>query len=301
MSEAADSSKVTELLPEKRQLPLEGLYLDQKLTEISAQLRKALVLTNFLTDKNGVIARTDQQHHFQAPPETRNASDWRLSQELMAQADVIICGGSYLKRVSVPGSSHQDILHQFEPGGDFEELGDWRMQTGCKRRSPDLAVVTRHLDFKLPEGLLPGGRKVAIFTTDGIAKSEEAKAFVQAGAAVIGGGELGVDGNRMINYLQDEMHERVMVMASGPRVLELLLQAGRLELLYITQVQRKIQFDDPSTVITLLPNGKSVQDLKEFQLTHEFRQDHAVAGDGKPISQLFLRYDRRSGGGPLEA
>ncbi len=298
MSETPDSGKVTEILPEKKQLPLQGLYLDEGLAEMSAQMQRALVLTNFLTDRNGVIARTDEHHHFQVPPETRNVSDWRLSQELMAQADVIICGGSYLKRISRPGAHHQDILNQFEPGGEFEELGDWRLRAGYERRSPDLAVVTRHLDFKIPEGVLRGGRRVAIFTTDGVAKSE---ALVAEGAAVIGGGKLGVDGNRMIDYLRDEMRQRVIVMASGPRVLELLLQAGRLDILYLTQVQREIQFDDPSNVITLLPNGESVQDLKGFQLTHQYWQDRAVTGDGTSVSQSFLRYDRRPGRGAADA
>ncbi len=300
MSETLDSNQATEILPEKRQLPLQGLYLDEGLAEMSAQLQKALVLTNFLTDMNGVIARTDEHHHFQVPPETRNASDWRLSQELMAQADVIICGGSYLKRISRPGH-HQDILNQFEPGGEFEELGNWRLRAGCERRSPDLAVVTHHLDFKIPEGVRRGGRSVAIFTTHGVAKSAEAKALIAEGAAVIGGGKLGVDGNQMIDYLQDEMGHGVIVMASGPRVLELLLRAGRLDLLYLTQVQREIQFDDPSNVITLLPTGERVQDLKGFHLTHQYWQDRAVTGDGTSVSQSFLRYDRQPGRGAADA
>ncbi len=96
----------------------------------------------------------------------------------------------------------------------------------------------------------------------------------------------------MIDYLRDEMGAGVVVMASGPRVLELLLEAKRLDLLYFTRVQREIAFSDPSTVLTLLPAPRKVQDLNEFALAHQYFQSHAVAGDGQSISQFFFRYNR---------
>lgn len=287
-----DSKIVTEILPEKKQLPLQGLYLDQRLATMSAQMEKALVVTTFLADRNGVIAKADEHHHFHVPAETRNASDWRLSQELMAQADVIICGGSYLRRLSAAGSHAQDILNQFEPGGEFEELGEWRLRAGYPRRSPDLAVIAHHLDFDIPEQVLRSGRRTAIFTTKDMADSDRARDFTASGTTIVAGGESHVAGSRMIDYLRDDMGHRVIVMASGPRVLELLLRSKRLELLYLTQVEREIPFDDPSTVTTLLPNGQGIEDLKGFRLTHRFFQEHAVAADGSDISQFFARYDR---------
>ncbi len=291
-AQTPNSKIVTEILPEKKQMPLEGLYLGQGLAGMSVQKGRTLVLTTYLTDRNEVIAKADQDNHFHVPPETRNASDWRLSQELMAQADVLISGGDYLKSVSTPGSHPQDILFQFEKGGEFEELGAWRLRTGFAKRSPDLAIVTRHLDFEIPEQLLGGSRRIVIFTTDRMAHSDGAKALTASGAAVFGSGETGVDGKEMIDYLGEKLSAHVIVMATGPTVLQLLLRAERLDFLYITQVQREIAFDDPSTVKTLLPDGKGIRDLKAFQLTHQYVQDHAVAGDGSSISQFFLRYDR---------
>ncbi len=286
------SETVTEVLPEERQLPLQGLYLSHDLADMAARMRKTLVVTTYLTDQNGVIAKADEDHHFQVPRETRNASDWRLSQELMAQADVLIVGGSYLKLLSTADSHPQDILYQFEPGGEFEDLGEWRMRAGYEKRSPDLAVISRHLDFQIPQKVLGSGRRMTIFTTDDTAISDEAKRLAVTGAAVMGAGKLGAEGDRMIDYLRDGMGARVIVMASGPRVFQLLLQARRLDLVYVTRVQRNIPFEDPSDVITLLPNGKKVQDLKEFKLTHQYVQERAVAGDGSSISQFFLRFDR---------
>jgi riboflavin biosynthesis pyrimidine reductase len=246
-----------------------------------------------LTDRNGVIAKADKQHNFQVPLETKNASDWRLFQELMAQADVIISGAAYLQRVSALGSRAENILSQFEPGRGFEKLGEWRLRAGYKKRSPDLVVVTRSLDFKFPEEVTRGGRKIVIFTTDDIANSDKAKALTNSGTLVIGSGEAGVDGNRMIETLSNGMGYRVIMMASGPSVLGLLLEAKRLDLLYITEAQLEIPFDDPSTVLTILQGGKKVNELKEFSVTQQYLQENVVTDDGSLISQLFLRYDRK--------
>lgn len=288
-----DIIKVTQVLPEKKQVPLEGLYLGQRLAEMSTKIGRTLVITNFLTDRNGVIAKTDEHHHFQVPIELKNTSDWRLFQELIAQADVIISGAAYLKRVSALGSRAEDILSQFEPGRQFEKLGEWRLRAGYKKRSPDLAVVAHSLDFKFPEEVMRSGRRIIIFTTDAMANSDKARALTTSGTVVIGSGEAGVDGNRMIDTLGNGMGYRVIMMATGPSVLELLLEAKRLDLFYITEAQREIPFDDPATVKTLFPGGKKVNELKEFSVTHQYLQENVVTEDGSLISQVFLRYDRK--------
>jgi riboflavin biosynthesis pyrimidine reductase len=287
-----DSEKVTQVLPEGKQLPLEGLYLGQRLAPMSAKIGRSLVITDFLTDRNGVIAKADEYQHFQVPIELKNASDWRLSQELMAQADIIISGGSYIKRVSVLGNHAEDILYQFEPGGEFEKLGKWRLDAGYNKRSPDLAIVTRSLDFKIPEEVLRMDRRIVIFTTYGIANSIKARALTTSGAVVIGTGDEGIDGNRLIDTLSNGMGYRVIMMATGPSVLELLLEAKRLDLFYVTEAQREISFDDPSTVRTILPNGEKVNELKEFLITHRYIQENVFTEDGSLISQFFIRYDR---------
>jgi riboflavin biosynthesis pyrimidine reductase len=288
-----DSEKVTQVYPEEKQVPLEGLYLGQRLAAHSGKIGRSLVITDFLTDRNGVIAKTDEHHHLQVPVELKNASDWRLSQELMAQADIIISGGSYFKRVSVPGNHAEDILYQFEPGGEFEKLGKWRLEAGYKKRSPDLAIVTRSLDFKIPEEVLRMDRRIVIFTIYGIANSANARALTSSGVVVIGAGDEGIDGNRLIDTLGNEMGYRVIMMSTGPSVLEILLEAKRLDLFYVTEAQREISFDDPSTVKTILPNGEKVSELKEFLITHRYVQENVITEDGSRVSQFFIRYDRK--------
>jgi riboflavin biosynthesis pyrimidine reductase len=280
---------INQIFPVKRQVPLDGLYLDQRLQDRAAKIGRSLVLTDYLTDKNGVIAKATKDGHFEIPASLKNSSDWGRYQELMAQADVIISGGSYFKRL---GTS-QDILYQFEPGNAFEKLGQWRLNAGFKKRSPAVAIVTRELDFQIPEKLIQSGRRIVIFTTDAIAKSDKARSLSNGNTVIIGSGEGRVEGGRMIATLDNDMGYRVIMMVSGPNILDLLLKAERMDLIYVTQAQVNIPFQDPSTVQTILLGGKKVSDLKDFHLAHQFDQENVVTEDASLLSQSFLRYDRK--------
>jgi hypothetical protein len=279
--------KVEEVLPFKQQVSLEGLYLGQKLKEMAAKIGRSVVLTDFLTDKNGVVSKAGKDVQFQIPAEIKNSSDWGRFQELMAQADVTISSGSYFKRLA----TSQDILYQFEPGNAFEKLGQWRLSDGYTKRSPDLAVITRHLDFDLPKELLSSGRKIVIFTTDSVAVSGRARALRNANTIVLGCGETGVDGGRMIASLANEMGYRVIMMVSGPRVLDLLLTAKCLDLLYVTEAQVEIPLENPATVQTILLGGRKPDELKDFHIAHEFIQENVMTESGSLISQSFLKYE----------
>ena len=288
-----NEQKITQLLPVRQEMALEGAYLAQGLAGMSARIQRPLVITNFLTDKNGVIAKAIKPHEFQVPPELKNPSDWRLFQELMAQADVVISGAAYLQRVAVPGFHGQEILFQFEPGREFAELGEWRIKSGFKKRSPDLAVVARRLDFHFPAELIQSGRRIFIFTSQSVADSEKARALKASGVTIVASGKEDVDGNRLIDFLSNGMGYRVIMMATGPGVLDLLLTAKRLDLLYVTEVQVEIPLDDPNSVQTMLPGNKKVNELEEFTLTHRYLQKNVSTEDGSITSQFFLRYDRK--------
>ena len=281
---------INQVFPVERQVPLDGLYLDQRLMDRAAEIGRSLVLTDFLTDKNGVIAKATKDGHFAIPAALKNSSDWGRYQELMAQADVIISGGSYFKRLE----TSQDILYQFEPGHPFEKLGQWRLDAGYQKTSPDVAIVTRDLDFEIPEKLIQSSRRIIIFTTDSIAKSDKAKSLSDVNTVIIGSGEGKVEGGRMIATLANELGYRVIMMVSGPHILDLLLKAERMDLIYMTQAQVEIPFEDPAAVQTILLGGKQVSDLKDFQLAHEFIQESVVTEDESRISQSFLRYDRKN-------
>lgn len=280
---------INQVFPVKREVPLEGLYFEQRLMDRAAEIGRSLVLTDFLTDKNGVIAKATKDGRFEIPAALKNASDWGRYQELMAQADVIISGGSYFKRLA----TSQDILYQFEPGNAFEKLGQWRLNAGYKKRSPDVAIVTRDLDFEIPEKLIQSDRRIIIFTSDAISKSDKAKSLTNLNTVILGSGEGRVEGGRMIATLANDMGYSVIMMVSGPHILDLLLKAERLDLIYVTEAQVEIPFEDASTVQTILLGGKKVSDLKDFHLAHQFIQENVVSEDASRISQSFLRYDRK--------
>jgi len=280
---------IKQVFPVKKQVALEGLYLDQKLMDLAKKIGRSVVLTDYLTDQNGIVAKAVEGNRFQVPAEIKNDSDWGRFQELMAQADVIISGGSYFKRLA----TSQDILYQFEPGNTFEVLGQWRLNAGYKKRSPDVTNVTRYLDFELPEKLMGSDRKIIICTTDSMANSEKAKNLKRGNVTVVASGKSGVDGKRMIFTLANKMGYRVIMMVSGPQVLDLLLKAKRMDLIYVTEAQMEIPYLDPKRVQTILPGGKKIRDLQGFRLAHKFIQENAVTENGLPISQTFLRFDSK--------
>ena len=285
--------KVMQLLPsKKKQLPLEGLYLDQDLTGLSNAIGRPLVIASYVTDLNGLVATKGLNGRWQVPPEIKNTCDWRLFQELLAQADLAISGSSYIKRVVATGGHPQDILFQFLPGMQFEALGEWRLEMGFKKRSPDLAILTHHLDFSFPDSLLKGDRKIFVFTTYSMAETDKARMFRNQGIDVIGSGEQGVEGEKIIGYLQNGFDYHVMMLTTGPSALDVLLRSKNLDLLYITQVQLEIPFESPASVCTILPSGMKMSQLEGFSLTHQFLQENVATDAGMHSSQLFLRYDR---------
>jgi hypothetical protein len=98
----------------------------------------------------------------------------------------------------------------------------------------------------------------------------------------------------MISALAHDMGYRVIMMASGPRILDLLLRAERMDRIYVTEAHVKIPFKDSATVQTILLREQKASDLNDFRLAHQFTQEHVVTEAGSRISQSFLRYDRKT-------
>lgn len=278
--------EVQELKPEKRVIPLEGLYLAHRLKEVSRKLNRAVVISNYVTDVNDVIATSNASG---PPQEIKNPYDWRLFQELTAQADVILTGGEYLNRLAAQKRKAQNVLTQFEPGQDFAELGEWRLKNGYEQRSPDVVVVSRSLNFELPKGIVREDRKVIIFTIYGMLESEQAQKFEAAGARIVGGGKEGVNGRAMVAYLEKKGYG-VIKNTTGPSVLKILLDSEVLDRLYVTQVQTEIPISEGSVAIKLLERGK-VDELEGFTNKYKYLQEGVHTNDGKVVSQLFLVYD----------
>lgn len=298
-----EMTKVRQTVPEERKVQFEGLYLggNHNLKEVyrkvKSQLQRPLVITNYVTDIKGGIALEGVGG---PPKQIKNDFDWKESfQPIQAQADIIITGKDYLRRFKEKGEEAQNILNQFDEGQPFEELGNWRLENGYKTRNPDIAIVSRSLEFDLPELILQSGRKIFVFTTYEMQNSEKAQSLTEKGVEVIGAGDKGVDGAEMIKRLgeirgeNEERRYQVIKMTTGPRVLDILLAGNVLDRLYITQVQTDIK-GKPENLITV-PGGQGRGSQPEgFTLIEEYEHHGAVAENGQTITQHFLVFENQN-------
>lgn len=249
-----------------------------------------LVIANYVTDINDVIAVKGSDGKFQVPKEVKNDDDWRLYQELLAQADVFITGAGYLTRYAAKGKEAQNIIDQFDQGAEYEDLGNWRIKNGYQDRNPDMAVVSRSLNFDIPQGAFDT-RQITIFTTDEMASDKKAQELENAGAKVIGTGKKGVNGQQMIDEL-GQMGYQVIKMSTGPRVLKILLESNVLDRLYITRVQRDIAGDSTNDVITVLGGKDKIDNLDGFTVVERYLQKKVTTKDGETnLKQEFIVYD----------
>jgi hypothetical protein len=90
---------ITQLYPlPPTERPLKGTYLAHELRLYSQQSERAFVYSNFVTSLDGRIAIPHpSKPGLMVPKNTANDRDWRLFQELAAQADLIISTGRYLR------------------------------------------------------------------------------------------------------------------------------------------------------------------------------------------------------------
>ena len=276
-----------------RDVDIVGLYLDLNLQELARRNGGKLVITNYITDTDDVIATKDKKGEFQVAKELKNSSDWKLFNELSAQADILFTGKDYLERVSKLGEKAQNVLNPFDANRSFSYLGDWRLKNGFEARNPDVAVLSRSLDFDIPGSLLMNDRKVYIFTTYESAKSKKGEELVKNGLKVIGAGDEGVDGAKMVEYLKDRGGYKVMKNTTGPRVFDILLQGNAVDMIFITQVQKQISYSDPADVQKVLVGGGKVEDLKGFSLYRKYRQEGATTEIGDKVTQEFRIYASR--------
>lgn len=281
-------STVKEVEPKVREI--EGLYLRFDLQKVAQKLDGPLVFANYICDQNDVIAKKDDNDGFQVPKELKNAPDWRLFQELTAQSDVIITGSGYLQRFAKMGAKAQDVINQFSKGAEFSSLGDWRVSHGLKR-NPDIAVISRSLDFEIPEAAFMDGRKVLVFTTRIGASSEKAGQYKKLGAEVIEAGEDGVDGTITIDTLSSRGY-KVIKNTTGPRVLDILLRSNVLNGIFITRVQKDIA--KGNTEVQTVLHNKKLENLEGFSYKRLFYLEEVKASDGHIISEEFGIYNKDS-------
>jgi riboflavin biosynthesis pyrimidine reductase len=259
-------------------MPLKGLYLTHNLRQYSAESRSTYVYANFVTSLDGRIAVAHPtKAGLKVPEQTANDRDWRLYQEIAAQADIIISSGRYL-RDWAEGRA-QEILQVDDPR--FADLRQWRQDQGLPPQ-PDIAIVSGSLQFPIPDVLTAGGRKVVVFTI-AEADPERVKEIEDKAGQVIVAGEKSVSGERMVQHMA-ELGYQTVYSAAGPKIHHLLLSGGVLNRLYLTHANRLLGGQEYASIV----DGESFSPAVDMTLYALYHDPHGLDG----LGQLFVVYDK---------
>ncbi|MCB8946318.1 MAG: dihydrofolate reductase family protein [Ardenticatenaceae bacterium] len=263
------------LPPQER--PLTNLYLNHNLRQYPATAGRAFVYANFIASLDGRIAIPHPtKPGLTVPQQIANERDWRLFQELAAQADVIISSGRYLRDWA--DGRAQEILEVDDPR--FADLRQWRRQQGLPPQ-PDIAIISRSLDFPIPPLLTAVGRRVIIFTTTNPNPQRVREIESQAGQVIVAGAT-SVAGNQMVQHLT-QLGYQTIYSAAGPQILHLLLTGRVLDRLYLTHAHRLLGGHPYASIVegTLL---ETAVNLTPHTIYHD---PHGLDGSG----QLFTAYN----------
>jgi riboflavin biosynthesis pyrimidine reductase len=223
---------ILELYPNPgRKHRLTGLYLGQSLAAGSSSGKRPFIYSNFISSLDGRIAVPGQHRNtHQVPPAIANARDWRLFQELAAQADLLITSARYFRQV---GANEAQAELPLGSAPEFDDLRDWRSVQGLSPQ-PDIAVFSASLD--IPATALNQYKDRKIFLITGAAADPEKLAAINESSPVqviTCGSQTDVDASTLREKLAEQGYQRVYAIA-GPSVLHALVQGKALDRLYHT-------------------------------------------------------------------
>ncbi|ALP53900.1 hypothetical protein Tel_12570 [Candidatus Tenderia electrophaga] len=270
---------VTRLAPSyEAEVPLEGLYLQHALHRSELQQRP-LVYSNFIASLDGRIAVAHPETgEIGVPDAITNRRDWRLYQELAAQADILVSSARYVRDLSA-GKAQDSLPVSDDPA--YDDLRAWRRQQGM---APQPAVVILSASLNLPiQALCEKLDRPVYVATGAQADAGRVRDIEACGARVLRVGEgKGVDGEMLVTALAAEGFCSIYSVA-GPGVLETLLKAGAVNRLYLTQVHRLL---GGASYDTLLEGGY-LRPPADFTLKALYYDRGLTKGCG----QFFSVYD----------
>ncbi len=259
--------------------PLTNLYLGHALRRQNQSTGQPFVYANFVVSLDGRIAVPRASGRgLTVPKATANERDWRLFQELAAQADLIISSGRYLRDYA--DGRAQEILQTDDPR--FADLRAWREEQGLKPQ-PDLAIVSSSLNFPIPDLLTANGRSVIIFTTLNPDPGRVRELEAHAGQVIVAGDEVSVNGQEMVQQMLN-LGYRTIYSAAGPKILHMLLRDGVLDRLYLTYANRLLGGDPFAAVV----DGDLLPTAVGMTLHSLYHDPQALDG----LGQLFAAYNR---------
>jgi riboflavin biosynthesis pyrimidine reductase len=276
--------QIVELYPQSGTTrALEGTYLSHNLRALGSP-EQPFVYANFVSSLDGRIAvveaHTGESYVLE---DLTSAHDWRLFQELQAQADCMVTHGGYLRALAE--RKFEDIL-QVGVAKQALDIGRWRDEHGLTHQ-PAIAVVSRTLDFPIPPSLERHRQPVHIITGND-APEDRVRFWRDHGCEVVfaGTGE-SVEGAPMIRALGKRGYARLYLLA-GPQMLDTVIRDGSLSRLYLTLTHQLIGGELFHTLIA----GPRLGPAGRLQLQTLYYDPVAPKGTG----QWFASFDVRRGG-----
>jgi len=207
---------------------LQGLYLACALHK-QAAAGDVFIYSNYIASLDGRIALRDgQTGEFSVPASIANKRDWRLYQELAAQADVMITSARYFRQLAK--GCAQDLL----PVGqepDYADLAVWRAEQGLKPQ-PDVVIISASLDIPLNAVKSLKNRRFWVLTVQD-ADAVRTKKLEDAGVTVVQAGVGQVNGKALKSFLIEHGY-RSAYMIAGPAIHHTLLADDVLNRLFLT-------------------------------------------------------------------
>lgn len=259
-------------------LDLEGLYLNHS-TTVEGNGKETFVYTNFISTLDGRISLPDPKTgKHQVPPKAANPHDLRLFYELIARADVIVTTARHLRAVATGRTP--DLLNL-----DTEQCRDlieWRRQQGLSDQ-PRIAVISKNLELPEKATITNMDEDILVFSWREVDDKEQA-ALRGKGYEVICCGEGDdIDGEQLVSLLSQHGLRNIYSIA-GPRIFTALLNADKIDRLYLTLTHLMLGGEQYHTITY----GKGLASPHGFHLYELYYDESEPPGGG----QMFAVYNR---------
>src|SRR5262245_61897527 len=261
---------------------LDGTYLAHDLQRLGTPAQP-FVYANFVSSLDGRIAVVEAETgESYVLEDLTSGHDWRLFQELQAQADCMVPHGGSLRALAA--RKFEDIL-QVGVAKQALDIGRWRNAHGLTRQ-PAIAIVSRSLDFPIPPSLERHEQPVHIITADS-APADRIAFWREHGCEVVFAGQgASVEGAPMIRALGARGYARLYLLA-GPQMLETVLGDGSLSRLYLTLTHQLIGGE----MFHTLTSGPRLGRAGRLQLHTLYYDPAAPKGTGQWFASFDVRRD----------
>ncbi len=269
--------RVLELYPEcGNRHALQGLYLT-RLPDSGTSGIAPFIYTNYISSLDGRIALpVPGQHTHQVPAATTNARDWRLFQELAAQADLLITTARYFRQAAKQQAQAELPLGT---ASEFDDLRDWRKIQGMSPR-PDIAIFSASLN--IPPDTLEQYRDRKLYVVTG-AQADQGRLqrlSDTTGVQIItcGNGHQ-VEATHLRARLGQLGYHRVYAIG-GPAVLHTLISGNALDRLYLTTAHVLLGGTEFDTFVT----GPQLAPVRAMPLRTMYLDTSTPGGAGQTMA-----------------